>query len=752
MTHSKTREFRETRVPSLFTVSALALAIASTQVATAQETQTETRRGSAMAMMEEIQVTARKREESAQDVPLSISAFGSEQIDALKVRDLTNLSVGMPNVALDDIGTSKGTANFSIRGLGINSSIPSIDPTVGIFVDGVYMGVNNGIILDTFDLESIEVLRGPQGILFGRNVTGGAVLMKTKRPGDELEIKVRSAVETGGEELNTYVMSSVSGPITENLGGKLVMYYNNDDGWFENLATGDSLGENRTQMARAVLDWDPTDKLNIITRYEYSESDGDGPVSQSHTNGSGVPNANGNFDRDSFDVAIDEEGFLKTRTDFLSIEANYDVALGDGTVTGIFGWRENVQNGIGDIDASTAALFHAPSWLEAEQYSYELRYNGQFGKLNLTTGIYHFTNDLDYHERRLLAFGAAQFDGGGEYEVETTGAFVATDYDVTERLTLSAGIRYTQEEKDAKIASLSQNINSPCNIVTSGDCAFDFVDDEDWSNWSPKVGATYEVNEETLAYAHWSRGYRSGGYNLRNTSFNPADTPGPFDEEQVDNYELGVKWELGSRARVNAALFYNEIEDMQRELNNPGPIGVIQLVRNTADAEILGLEVDGMYAITEQLLLTASVGYIDAEYDEVKFDLNGDGNIDGADKNLDLPRAAEWTYSIGISHDIPLGDVGYITSRINYAYRDESAYTDDNLGYIDKQKILDAGIDFYTNDGHWNVGLYGRNLLDEVKHGGDTQLPDDISGIPQGGTFSPLAKGRVYGVDVTYTF
>ncbi len=746
MTHSKTREFRETRVSPLFAVSALTLAIASSHIVSAQETQTETRRGSAMAIMEEIQVTARKREESAQDVPLSISAFGSEQIDALKVRDLTNLSVGMPNVALDDIGTSKGTANFSIRGLGVNSSIPSIDPTVGIFVDGVYMGVNSGIILDTFDLESIEVLRGPQGILFGRNVTGGAVLMKTKRPGDELEIKVRSAVETGGEELNTYVMSSVSGPITENLGGKLVMYYNNDDGWFENLATGDSFGENRTKMARGVLDWDPTDRLNIIARYEYSESDGDGPASQNHTNGSGVSGLVNSFDRDSFDLSIDEEGFLKSRTDFLSIEANYDVNLGNGTVTGIFGWRDNKQDSLGDIDAQNAPLFHAPAWLTAEQYSYELRYNGQFDKLNLTTGLYHFTNDLEAHERRILFGGAAQFDGGGKYEVETTGVFIAGDYDLSEQLTLSAGIRYTQEEKEAKIKSLS-NLGAECNIVTADNCPFDFVDDEDWSNVSHKIGATYAIDSDTIAYTHWSRGYRSGGYNLRNTSFDPADTPGPFDEEKVDNYEVGVKWEIGGKARINAALFYNEVEDMQRELNNPGPIGVIQLVRNTADAEILGLEVDGMYAITDQLLLTASVGYIDAEYDEVSFDLNGDGNIDSEDKKLDLPRAAEWTYSIGLSHDLPLGDLGYITSRINYAYRDESAYTDSNLGYIDKQKILDAGIDFYSNDGHWNIGLYGRNLLDEVKHGGDTQLPNSM-----GGTFSPLAKGRVYGIDATYTF
>jgi iron complex outermembrane recepter protein len=735
---------RDSLTLPFFALSALALAISSTSI---QAQESESRRGSAMLLLEEITVTARKREESAQDIPLSVSAFSSDQIDALKVRDLTNLSVGMPNVALDDIGTSKGTANFSVRGLGINSSIPSIDPTVGIFVDGVYMGVNNGIIFDTFDLESIEVLRGPQGILFGRNVTGGAVLMKTKRPGDELEVKIRSAIETGGEELNTYAMSSISGPIAENLGGKLVVYYNNDDGWHENLATGDEFGESRTKMARGVLDWDVNDNFNLIGRYEYSEGDSDGPAAQAHTNGSGFSNPNGNFNRDSFNFSVNEEGFLKNRTEFFALEGNWDVGFGDGKITGIFGWRDMYQRSNGDIDASSLDLFYAPAWLLAEQYSYELRYNGKFNKLNITTGFYHFTNDMEYHERRVIGFGASQFDGGGKYEVETTGVFVAADYDMTELLTLSVGVRYTQEEKDAKVKSLSANLGLECNIVTTGDCPFDFVDDEDWSNVSPKVGATYQLNEDTLTYAHWSRGYRSGGYNLRNTSFDPADTPGPFDEEKVDNYEVGVKWEMGKKGRVNAALFYNEIEDMQREINKPGPIGVIQLVRNTADAEILGAEVDTTYALTDQLILTASVGYIDAEYDKVIFDINGDGNIDSLDKKLDLPRAAEWTYSVGLSHDHPLGEWGYLTSRINYAYRDDSAYTDDNLGTIDDQKIVDAGIDFYSNDGHWNIGLYGRNLLDEVKHGGDTQLPNSL-----GSTFSPLAKGRVYGIDATYTF
>jgi iron complex outermembrane receptor protein len=176
------------------------------------------------ALLEEVTVTARKREESAQEVPISITAYGDDQLEALKIRDLGNLAVAMPNVAMDDIGTFRTTANFSIRGLGINSSIPSIDPTVGIFVDGVYMGQNGGMVIDMFDIDSIEVLRGPQGTLFGRNVTGGAVLINTKRPSDQLEISGRVAVDgdPGGKGgLNKYIMASVSAPIGENFGFRL---------------------------------------------------------------------------------------------------------------------------------------------------------------------------------------------------------------------------------------------------------------------------------------------------------------------------------------------------------------------------------------------------------------------------------------------------------------------------------------------------------------------------------------------------
>ncbi len=727
----------------------------------------------AATVLEEVVVTARKREESMQAVPLSVSAYGGDQLEALKVRDLSNLSVGLPNVSLDDAGSAKGYANFSIRGLGINSSILSIDPTVGVFVDGVYMGVPAGMLFDVFDLERVEVLRGPQGTLFGRNVTGGAVLMTTKKPGDELEVTVKTAIDGGDQGgLNKYVMGSVGGPLGDKFGAKITAYYNDDDGWFENKYTGDDFGAIEQTMFRTVGVWKPFEQTEIILRWEHDKNDADGPAGQTHTNGSGVPGAFVNFDRDSHDFSIDEEGFYKTETDFVTLEINQGVSFGDGTITNILGWRTYDAQSRGDIDSQPVWLFHSDTWTETEQLSNELRYSGRFmDKLQLTTGLYYFTNDIDYAERRSMlglalpngkpaGVPAAVFDGGGLYSVDTWAVFAAVDYDFSQQLTLNAGVRYSYEEKEAKIASLSRNITqypsaNTCNLVSprAGErtCATDFEDDDHWEDVSPKLGLTYSLSDSARVYGHWTQSFRSGGYNLRNTSFNPADVPGPFDEEKVTNYELGYKSEY-SRGRFNAALFYNEISDMQRELNYSGPIGVVQLIRNTADAEILGVELDGAYAIMESLVMNFTVGWTDSEYSKVTADLNRDGVIDGGDKSLELPRAPEWTYSVGLNHDLDVGDMGYLSSWINYAYRDDSAYTDDNLGYLLEQEILDLGLDFHFSGDRWVVGLYGKNLLNEVKHGGDTQLPDAISGVPTGGTFAPLSKGRIYGAQLTYNF
>jgi len=714
-------------------------------------------------LLEEVIVTARKREEDAQDVPIAISAYNSDQLEELKIRSLENLTVGMPNVSLDDVGTFRTVANFSIRGLGINSSIPSIDPTVGVFVDGVYMGQNAGIVIDMFDIASVEVLRGPQGTLFGRNVTGGAILLNSKGPTEEFEFNARVAVDgnpNGDGGLSKYYMGSISGPIGDQFGYRISVYNNDDNGWFVNLFDGKNFGKANTTIIRPMMTWSPTDQLEFTLRWEHMESDGDGPASQTHTNGSGVPGFFANFKRDSHDFSIDNGGFSELENDLVTFQTDLDVAWGDGTITNIFGWKKYTSSGDSDIDAQPVWLFHAPFASNQEQYSNELRYSGTFDRVSLTTGLFWFKNEINYSEiRNLLGIAtggvapALTQSGGGNYWVDSLAAFASVDFQLSDAWTLNTGIRYTDEDKRAQIASLVRNINKPCNVV-EGTCPFDFEDKENWGAWSGKLGATYTLSDSKRMYGSWTRAHRSGGYNLRNTAIDTVNLgPGPFDQETVDSIEFGYKSELEIGGRFNAAVFYTTVADMQREVNLSDPIsGVVQVIKNTADAEIWGFELDSTIALGSNTVLFGSLGWLHPSYTRVIFDLNGDGVIDNVDKKLDLPRAPEWTYSIGLSNEIQLGRSGSLTSRVSYAFRDDSSYTDNNQGYLLAQDIVDFGFDFRPTGGHWVASIYGKNMLNSVSHGGDTQLPNLLGPVPTGGTFSPLAKGRVVGVEVSFTY
>lgn len=731
-------------------------------------------------LLKKITVTARKREELIQNVPLSITHFSSEKIQALKVNDLESLAVQMPNVALDDAVSGMALANFSIRGVGINNSIASVDPTVGVFVDGVYQGQISTVLFDTFDIESMEVLRGPQGTLFGRNVTGGVILINTKKPGDTLEISVRTSFEGGGESLNSYYMATVGGPISETVGAKISVYTNQDNGWFKNLHTGKAFGENDTRMVRSVITWDPTNDVSLVLRYRHETSESDGTASQNWRD----------FDLNSHDFSIDEEGFREHRNHFVSAQVDWDVDFGNGTITNIFGFYDADGTALIDTDSSPQSILHIRGWTPYRQWSNELRYVGRFlEKLHVTTGFYYFTSEVNYHDRRYLL--GSHIDGliaegelpagshytqdvGGNYYVDTQGVFLSFDYDLTDQIMLIAGTRYSYDKRKAETASGFNNtsgavfptIEMPCNVAVGPACEFDFTDEETWHSWSPKLGAVYYMGGgagyEANVYGHWTRGFRSGGYNLRNTypptaaiPGIPAELPGPYDEEKIDTFEAGFKISTNIGI-LNGAVFYNLIDNVQRVITLPSDFGgIAQEIRNTADVESFGFEIDGLVAVTDKLFLLGSVGYVDPEYTKVKYDLNLDGILDKKDLDLELPRAAKWTWSAGATHDAGLANWVKITSRVSYSYRGKSYLTDDNKGYTPEQKIVDAGIDIAPMDGRFSVGFYGKNLLDKVKHGSYVELPETIETFalppaPVGGSFVPISRGRTFGVQLTY--
>jgi iron complex outermembrane receptor protein len=694
--------------------------------------------------LEVVTVTATKKghAENVQDVPLAVTAYGADQLEALNFKNLTSLSYTMPNVQLENIGTTAATANFSIRGLGINSSIPSIDPTVGVFVDGVYMGINSGVLFDSFDVEGIEVLRGPQGVLFGRNVTGGAVLLRTKAPSDTFEMSGRLA----GEEGSNYIADlSITGPIVEGvLSGKLAVYYNDDGGWLTNKFNNSSFGEASQTIVRPALRWTPTEQLDLILRLEHGEADGDGPAGQNHAL----------FSRDSFDFSINEEGFHDSEWNQAFLETNLGIGFGDGTITNIFGWREYESTGLDDIDSTPALSFHAAFATDQDQISDELRYAGTFGPAQVTTGLYYFQQDLLYIERRILANGLVDRTGGGDGDFSTSGAFAAVDWALSESFKLNLGVRYTREKKEAEVSTVRAGGGS----IAAKTIVPDFADSESWSDVSPRVGFQWMPAQDSQIYAYWAKGFRSGGYNFRNTD--PGVTPGPFDAEDQSSFELGWKQDFADgRVRLNAAAFYNQIEDIQREINTPGALGVTQVIRNVGDATIQGGEIEARVRVMDSLTVAVQAGYTDGEYDSLDFDLNGDSVINDADFALELPRLSPWTYGASIMHELQLGSLGELASQVHFNHRDASFYTDNNRGTLNAVDILNVNFTFYPASGPMSFTVYASNLLDEVTFGGDTQLPDAPAfggdgplGSRPPPTFSPLNKGRVIGAEIKLKF
>ncbi len=731
--------------------------------------------GDAAASADVITVTATKKAKSEplEDVPLAITVFDGRTLEDTQFRDLQSLSYKVPGVSLDQVGTFRGVANFSIRGLGINSSIPSIDASVGTVIDGVYVAANAGLVLDQFDVGSVEVLRGPQGVLFGRNTTGGAVLINTNDPVFAWEGHVRLSgegpVDAGRGSARGTGQIVISGPIVaDRVAIRLGAYHDSDGGYFRNLNGGGSLGKGETSVLRAGLKALVTDRLTLLAKGEYLRITGQGAPGQNH----------GLFDRDGFDLSLDNPGSIRGTSRFASVRLDWRV--GPGTLTNIAGWRRYDHRTSNDIDSTPRLLFNSNTGLHQEQWSDELRWAGTLGPVDITAGGYLFHQDIAYAEDRSLpTVTASKFYGGGTEDHHVQGLFAQADWHATTALTLTGGLRYSHETKAAAITYV--RIRPACDVI-DGTCPVDGVnplipgeangirDRHHWSSLSPKVQLSYRIKPHALAYIGWTRGTRSGGYNLRVTQpaafeqIAAAQGTAAFGPERVDSYELGLKLQSDDGgATLNLAAYRMDVAGIQREISVPSvSSGLAQYIYNIGDARIQGGEIEASLAALNGLRLTANLGYIDADYVRLFYDIDGNGVIDAADKALKLPRAPKWTVGGGAIWTRPLGEAATLTARADYQYRSRYAYTDNNWGYNTSSDMLEGSVAVRLRNPTITFSVYGKNLLDAVQFGGDTQIPfggplsdgnnRPFDLRPAAGTFSPLFRGRIVGAAMAMDF
>lgn len=709
------------------------------------------RQSGASAVLEEIVVTARKREESIQDVPIAVSAVTGQQLERAFLSDSTELAQFAPNVVLDKVesGTPAGGA-FSIRGISFQDIEKAFDPTVLLTIDGVAMGSVTGNVMNLIDIESIEILRGPQGTLFGKNAVGGIINIRRKKPVLNSNF-VKFRLTAGDYETNNLEAYANFG--SENLALKLTAARFDHDGYWENLTTGEDLGDRTEEMYHADVLWQATETLSVQLKAGYRDLDGS-PNPVLNISGPGtfwcdvfaqcavaerVPQSG---DRQkalsellNTVVTYEEESFTS--------EVNWDIS-DDYTLTYIFGWLTTEEFTRFDFDGTGLDLYRATKPADYTQRSHELRLTKDDDVFNWQLGLYAW-NAGSFTFNQAVVFGGPAAGGSLLNDRNWAGSksysiFGESDYRFTGNWVLTTGFRYISEEK-----SLEKYVDDGVGGVTipPGTQSERTDDDVIW-----RLGLRYEFSPSVMSYFTYSTGFRSGGFSPRANTLEILNRG--QDPETLKNYELGVKSELfDNRVMLNAALFHMKYEDMQIETSIPGgPSGQQQGFDNVGEATINGLEIDFVALLTSNWRLSGNAGWLDAEYDEFFTDLFGVGTPQDF-TYLKLRRAPELTYSVQTDYTLPAagGDVSF---RLAYSWRDdyEATLTNHPGTEIKAFGLLDASIS-YDHGNTWSVSLFGRNLTDEDEFAWTFA----VTPAPDGSSFWNMAyprTPRTYGVEFVY--
>jgi len=670
------------------------------------------------AVIEEIVVTSRKREERLQEVPISVSVFSAEDMEMKSLTSLKEIGQFTPNFTFFNHGQQGRTSGLLfIRGVGQTDPLVTNDPGVGLYVDGVYLGRMQALDLDLMDLERIEILRGPQGTLFGKNTTGGAVNVVTAKPGDEFAAKAQF---TTGRFDRADGKLSINIPLVE---GKLAMKIagstRNRDGYGRRLDffTGnmtDRMGNQNTLSGRMLLRWTPTPDLEVLFSIDGTRVREEGPVRKVVAIGQpfAVSVLNMFVDPPYDNRFITDSPFTNfatggngNRLDAGGGSLNVTWDFGNWSLKSISAYRTFDALNLVDPDGSPYSIIDQDNDIGQEQFSQEVQLTGESldGRLKWVVGGYYFYEDIRstipvvVFKELLDIIGldlSLTWDLTGTNK--SYAGFGQATYDITDKLSVTAGLRYTYEKKAVGRVVFRQ--------FTSVTLAPPNRKSGNWDAVSPRVGLEYQWTRDLMTYASVARGFKSGGINGRSSSAFDFDLYNP---EFLWTYEAGFKsdW-LDRRLRLNSSFFYSDYKDIQFTVIK-GSAGAepIIVVDNAAAAEIKGFEAELVVVPAAGLRLNAGIGFIDAQF--TKADPTADVNTSSK-----FQKTPKWSVMLGGQYSFPLANLGSLTARVDYAYKSTIQHDAANSPLIaqDGYSLVNARLTFEDINGRWQLAVFGTNL------------------------------------------
>lgn len=695
------------------------------------------------ATLSAITVTARRREETLQEVPVAVTAFTDAALQRNNIQDLGDLDAYVPNLTVYAARGSSSTVTAYIRGIGQSDPLWGVDPGVGVYIDDVYIARPQGGLLDVLDVDRIEVLRGPQGSLYGKNTTGGAIKYITKPLLPDFS---GSAQVTVGNYDQADFKGSVNVPIA---GDRVIARFSaaslNRDGFGENRFSGQDVSDKEITVARASVGFYPTDTFNVIVSADWLDD-------QSGVRGAQRLNAFNPFDPartppfdDRYDIASGMPNVNDTEMSGGSVTANWQ--LNDAWwLKSVTAYRESDTETNIDFDTLPNKITDVRAVYSDDQTSQEFQATfDDGGPFNGVFGLYYFSGTAGgtvFNNFLNLQFGTTN----GDVDTESYAAYGEGTYAFSDQLSLTVGLRYTSEEKTADVLNQGYANATFTNPIAT---VADFNDSVSFHNLSPKVSLDYKVSDDVMVYGLVSRGFKSGGFNIRaNTTAVPASGR-PFDDESVTSFEVGTKSAFyDGTFYLNAAYFYNKYRDVQLSVftafdaNGDGTNdSFFGDFTNAGRAHIQGVELEFAGQPTERLTLQGNLAFMEAEYDEF------------IDRGVDVSANQELTNAPPISAALTAlytWDLfgGTLTGRVTGTYQGEVYPTTDLSEDIkqDPYALLHAGLTWRADGNPWWVSLQGSNLTDRHYRTSGYNIP--VLGILTGFYGNP----RQYMLTVGYDF